>query len=149
MLGYQAKLSTTQHPQTDGQTEVVDGTLEDYLRAFTRDIQDRWDRLLTMVEFAMNSIANVPIGEMLFQYSYCRHPIVLNIQKFGAKLAQVDTPREKYAHIVIYSSMHQIPRVIKYVAYLRRTSAPECVSYRTEALGTSTEFTQVGRAFQD
>ena len=57
------KMSTLYHPQTDGQTEVMKRTLEDYLRAFTRDGQDSWDEMLTMAEFAMNNAVNASTGE--------------------------------------------------------------------------------------
>ena len=45
----------------DGQTEVMNRTLEDYLRAFTRDGQDKWDEMLTMV-WEFRSSLGVAIG---------------------------------------------------------------------------------------
>ena len=48
-------MSTSYHPQMDGPIEVMNKTLEDYLKAFTRDGQDRWDEMLIMAEFAMNN----------------------------------------------------------------------------------------------
>ena len=41
----------------------MNGTLEDFLRDFTWDGQDKWDEILTMAEFAMNastSEENIP-----------------------------------------------------------------------------------------
>ena len=73
------KMSTSFHPQTDGQTEVMNKTLEDYLRAFTRDGQDRWDEMLTMAEFAMNNAVNLSTGETPFFLNYGRHPVTPNI----------------------------------------------------------------------
>ena len=105
------KMSTSFHPQTDGQTEVMNRTLKDYLRAFTQDGRDRWDRwdeMLTMVEFAMNNAVNSSIGETPFFLNYGRHPVTPNIQEFGSRLAQVNTPREGYEHFVTDSPADKI-----------------------------------------
>ena len=115
------KMSTSFHPQTDGQTEVMNRTLEDYLRAFTRDGQDRWDEMLTMAEFAMNNAVNSSIGEMPFFLNYGRHPVTPNIQEFGSRLAQVNTPREGYEHFVTDSPADQIPAVVRYTEHFQKT----------------------------
>ena len=57
--GVQLKMSTAYHPQTDGQTEVMNRALEDYLRSYTKLSQDQWDELLAMAEFAMNNSKTV------------------------------------------------------------------------------------------
>ena len=49
------RLSTAFHPQTDGQTERQNQTLEHYLRAFANHRQDDWASLLTSAEFAYNN----------------------------------------------------------------------------------------------
>ena len=85
------KMSTSFHPQTDGQTEVMNRTLEDYLKAFTRGGQDKWDEMLTMAEFTMNNAMNSSTRETPFFLNYGRHPMTPNIQEFGSRLAQVDT----------------------------------------------------------
>ena len=50
------RLSTAFHPQTDGQTERQNQTLEHFLRTFADSEQSNWAKLLPMAEFAyMNS----------------------------------------------------------------------------------------------
>ena len=115
------KMSTSFHPQTDGQTEVMNRTLEDYLRAFTRDGQDRWDEMLTMAEFAMNNAVNSSTGETPFFLNYGRHPVTPNIQEFGSRLAQVNTPREGYEHFATDSPADQIPAVLRYTEHFQKT----------------------------
>ena len=46
------KLSTTFHPQMDGQTERTIQTLEDMLRACIIDFKGNWDKNLPLVEFS-------------------------------------------------------------------------------------------------
>ncbi|GJV63110.1 reverse transcriptase domain-containing protein [Tanacetum coccineum] len=47
-LGTQLNLSTTYHPQTDGQSERTIQTLEDMLRACVIDFGNGWDRHLPL-----------------------------------------------------------------------------------------------------
>jgi transposase InsO family protein len=54
-LNTKQNLSTAFHPQTDGQTERVNGILEQYLRAYCNYQQDNWRDLLTMAEFSYNN----------------------------------------------------------------------------------------------
>jgi transposase InsO family protein len=43
-LGTQLNLSTTCHPETDGQTERVNQVMEDMLRMYVMDNQVQWDK---------------------------------------------------------------------------------------------------------
>jgi len=54
-LGIERRLSTAFHPQTDGQTERTNCTMEQYLRAYVNYQQDNWKELLPMAEFAYNN----------------------------------------------------------------------------------------------
>ena len=54
-LGTKVKLSTTFHPQTDGQADRTIQTLEDMLRACIIDFKGNWDKRLPLVEFAYNN----------------------------------------------------------------------------------------------
>jgi len=53
-LGVKLKLSTAYHPQTDGQTERTNQTLERYLRHYSTFTQDNWVQLLPMAQLALN-----------------------------------------------------------------------------------------------
>ena len=55
-LGIQRRLSTVFHPQTDGQTERQNSTIEAYLCAFVNFEQNNWARLLLIAEFAYNKM---------------------------------------------------------------------------------------------
>jgi transposase InsO family protein len=54
-LKIKRKLSTAFHPQTDGQTERQNQTVEAYLRAYCNDERDDWARKLWMAEFSYNN----------------------------------------------------------------------------------------------
>ena len=55
MLEIKTKLSTTFHPQTDGQTERMNQELEQYLRFFIEHRQKDWLEWLAAAEFAINN----------------------------------------------------------------------------------------------
>jgi Chromo (CHRromatin Organisation MOdifier) domain len=74
-MGTCLALSTAFHPQTDGQTERTNRTLEDMLRAFVNYKQDDWDRLLPTAEFACNNVPNASTGMSPFKVNYGRDPL--------------------------------------------------------------------------
>ena len=57
-MGIKHKLSTAFHPQTDGQTERSNQTLEAYLRHYVNYVQDNWVTLLPMAQVAINNNAS-------------------------------------------------------------------------------------------
>ena len=54
-LGIAPKLSTTHHPQTDGQTEVMNREVQQYLRLFCAEEQEQWADWLGLAQFAINN----------------------------------------------------------------------------------------------
>ena len=67
-------MSTALHPQTDGQTERANGTLEDVLRHFVNPAQTDWDVKLPCCEFAVNNSWNRATGSTPFFLNYGDHP---------------------------------------------------------------------------
>src|SRR3984893_10817976 len=74
LLGTQLKMSTSHHPQTDGQTERSNRTLEDILRHYVSKQQDDWDQHLTAAEIAVNSSVHASTGFTAFYLNYGEHP---------------------------------------------------------------------------
>ncbi|KAJ0585747.1 putative nucleotidyltransferase, Ribonuclease H [Helianthus annuus] len=66
--------SSAYHPQTDGQTEVVNRTLESYLRCFACDEPNRWTKYLYLAEFWYNTSHHSAIDMTPFQALYGRPP---------------------------------------------------------------------------
>ena len=62
--------STAFHPQTDGQTERMNQTLECYLRCYVNYQQSDWATLLPSAEYAMNSQMNATTKETPFSKVY-------------------------------------------------------------------------------
>lgn len=50
-----SSVSTTYHPETDGQTERTNQTMETYLRHFVSRFQENWADWLPMAEFCFNN----------------------------------------------------------------------------------------------
>nr|GEU62326.1 putative reverse transcriptase domain-containing protein [Tanacetum cinerariifolium] len=77
-MGTQLDMSTTYHPQTDGQSERTIQTLEDTLHIYMIDFGNGWERHLSLIEFSYNksyhaSIKVVPIEEL--HGRKCRSPV--------------------------------------------------------------------------
>ena len=70
MLGIKTKLSTTFHPQTDGQTKRMNQEVEQYLRFFIEHRQKDWPEWLVMTKFAINNKAHTATKVSLFMANY-------------------------------------------------------------------------------
>jgi Chromo (CHRromatin Organisation MOdifier) domain/Integrase zinc binding domain len=70
MLGIQRCLSSSYHPETDGQTERTNRTLEELLRNYIRHDQTDWDTWLPIVEYAYNDTQHASMGMMPFYANY-------------------------------------------------------------------------------
>lgn len=73
-LGIDHRLSTAYHPQTDGQTERLNQTLEQYLRFYVDYEQGNWVRLLPTAQLAYNNSENGTTGYTPFYLNYGFHP---------------------------------------------------------------------------
>jgi hypothetical protein len=75
-LKVKRRLSTAFHPQTDGQTERQNQTLEQYLRSFANEQQDNWVRLLDTAQFAYNNSIHDSTKLTPFYAVYGKHPLL-------------------------------------------------------------------------
>ena len=55
LQGVQLAMSSAYHPQSDRQTEVVNKSLEHYLRSFSSDRPTEWDEWLYLAEYQFNT----------------------------------------------------------------------------------------------
>ena len=72
--GIEVRYSTKYHPQTDGQTERANRTLEDLLRARLKDRVHLWRRELPNVVEDYNATKNASTGVSPYYVLYGRHP---------------------------------------------------------------------------
>jgi len=69
-MGIQLCLSTTFHPQSDGQSERSIQTLEDISKACAFDYVGSWDHNLPLVEFVYNNDYHTSIGMAPYEALY-------------------------------------------------------------------------------
>ncbi|KAK1661982.1 hypothetical protein QYE76_050141 [Lolium multiflorum] len=74
-LGTKLLFSTTCHPQTDGQTEVVNRTLSQLLRSMIKKNLKEWEECLPHVEFAYNRVVHSTTELCPFEVVYGFKPI--------------------------------------------------------------------------
>jgi hypothetical protein len=74
LLGTRLCVSSSFNPQTDGQTERVNQTLEAYLRHFVFATSNDWDLLLSRAEFAHNNAFHESVQATPFYLNHGRHP---------------------------------------------------------------------------
>ena len=91
ILGIQIKLSTAFHPQTDGQTEVMNQYLDQRLRPFVNYYQDNWSELLPVMDYAQLTMPHESIGMSPFELLNAYPPRT----SFDWRVPTTATPREK------------------------------------------------------
>ena len=74
LLRIQGNPSTAYHPQTDGQTERYNATIEQYLRLYTSHPQNNWVEWLALAEFAHNQNSTTTSGYSPFMLNYGQQP---------------------------------------------------------------------------
>lgn len=73
-LAIRRRLSTAFHPQTDGQTERMNQTMECYLRCYSNSEQDDWPMLLASAQYAVNNSRNETTKKTPFEVVYTFQP---------------------------------------------------------------------------
>ena len=73
-LGTQLKLSTAYHPQTDGQTEVLNQGLQTYLKCMTFKRPKEWSHWLPLAEWWYNTNFHSAIHTTPYEVVYGQPP---------------------------------------------------------------------------
>ncbi|MDO5305520.1 MAG: RNase H-like domain-containing protein, partial [bacterium] len=74
-IGTSLNMSSAYHPQTDGQTEIINKCLETYLRCFVTDKQNKWFQWLHLAEWWYNSTYHTSAKMTPFQALYGYEPL--------------------------------------------------------------------------
>jgi hypothetical protein len=89
--GTELHLSTTYHPQTDVQTEIVNKCLETYMRCFSLEKQNQWAQWLPLVEWWYNTSYHTTTCMTPFEAVYGQKPpSVLSYLPGASKVQAVD-----------------------------------------------------------
>ena len=72
--------SSSYHPQSDGQTEIVNKCLEGYLHCFVSDKQTQWVKWLTLAEWWYNTSFHMATKMSPFMVLYGYHPPSIRCQ---------------------------------------------------------------------
>lgn len=73
-LGTKLSMSSAYHPQTDGQSERSNQTVEQILRCYVSAYNTDWDKHLALAEFSLNSAVSVATGFSPFRLMYGYEP---------------------------------------------------------------------------
>jgi hypothetical protein len=75
LLGTKLNMSTARHPQTDGQSERANRSIEEMLRHYINPSLTDWFDHLPLLEFAYNSSVQASTGATPFYLNFGQHPM--------------------------------------------------------------------------
>jgi len=101
LMGTQLNRSSSYHPQTDGQTEIMNRFLNDYLRNFCAADHSSWDAQLKVAQFAYNNSVHSSTGYSPFFLNYGQHPNVPNQRIRSSVDASSDSAEQFAADIAL------------------------------------------------
>jgi hypothetical protein len=91
LQGTQFHLSTSYHPSTDGQTEVVNKCVEKYLRCFSSERKNQWAQWLPLAEWWYNTSYHIATCMTPFEAVYGQNPpLVLSYFPGVSKVQAID-----------------------------------------------------------
>ncbi|MCH82943.1 hypothetical protein A2U01_0003756 [Trifolium medium] len=88
LSGTKLRMSTAYHPQSEGQTEVLNKLLQQYLRCFIQENPKQWGRFLHLAEWHYNTATHSSSGITPFQVVYGRSPPSLPLYISGTSHIQ-------------------------------------------------------------
>jgi hypothetical protein len=89
-----ASNTTAYHLQTDGQTEHLNQTVEQYLRIFVNHRQDDWVYWLSLAEFSYNNSEHLATHQTPFKVMTSQQPYKLkHDEKLESPLLMTSLPR--------------------------------------------------------
>lgn len=86
LLRVDLKFSTAYHPQTDGQTEVLNRSIETYLRCMTCEKPREWSKWLSLAEYWYNTNYHTAAKTTPYQLVYGQPPPLHSPYKSGNSL---------------------------------------------------------------
>lgn len=123
LCGTKLRMSTTYHPETDGQTEVLNRVLEHYLRSFTHSKPSQWSSYLSLAEWSYNTSVHSSTGISPFQITYGKPPpSIPQYLANGSNIEAVDTILLSRQEILakIHSKLLKTQAQMKHYADLKR-----------------------------
>jgi transposase InsO family protein len=88
LSGTALKMSSSYHPQMDGQTERVNQCLETFLRNFVHVCPSKWSSWLSLAEFWYNTSFHSSLGSSPFEVMYGCPPRQLDLTMVDATALQ-------------------------------------------------------------
>ncbi|KAK3036750.1 hypothetical protein RJ639_029715 [Escallonia herrerae] len=76
LFGSQLSMSSSYHPESDGQTERFNSMLEKYLRHFVSATQKKWVKLLDVAQLCFNSRKSSSTGKSAFEIVNGQQPLL-------------------------------------------------------------------------
>src|SRR4051812_38652192 len=126
-LGVERKLSTAYHPQTNGQTERMNRTLETYLRSYVNEEQNNWVELLPNAQFAYNSAVQETTGMTPFKANYGCEPVAYWTQRpseHNSQHAIIEAEKMKKLHQELRGRLIVANKTMEKVANTKRSIEP-------------------------
>ncbi|PHJ18646.1 transposon related, partial [Cystoisospora suis] len=113
-LAIEQKMSTAYHPQTDGQAERTNQTIEQVLRCLILGDDTKWADLLPLLEFAYNSTVHSSTKATPFELLYDFTPNKPWCKKFAIPNQSVELRFPWKAHVQVQRAKRELKKAQEY-----------------------------------